>query len=98
MKDLGIAGASARRKRPRTTVPSAAAARPADLLRRDFTSLAPNRRWVADITYTDTNSGFVYTAFVTDLFSRKTLGWKTPAEALNDHLLLLQGGSVATTP
>jgi len=47
MKDLGIAGASARRKRPRTTVPSAAAARPADLLRRDFTSLAPNRRWVA---------------------------------------------------
>jgi transposase InsO family protein len=48
--------------------------RPADLLARDFTASAPNRRWVADITYVDTFSGFVYTAFVTDLFSRNIVG------------------------
>lgn len=76
MKELGIAGAAARRKKPRTTVPDAAESRPADLLERDFTAPAPNRRWVADITYVDTACGFVYTAFVTDLFSRKIVGWQ----------------------
>jgi putative transposase len=81
MKELGIAGASARRRRPRTTVPDAAGQRPADLLTRDFTAPAPNRRWVADITYTDTACGFTYTAFVTDLFSRKIVGWQVA-----DHL------------
>jgi putative transposase len=81
MRELGIAGASARRKKPRTTVPAVAGQRPADLLARDFTSPAPNRRWVADITYTDTSSGFVYTAFVTDLFSRTIAGWQVA-----DHL------------
>ena len=76
MKELGIAGAAARHKKPRTTVPDAAGSRPADLLERDFTASAPNRRWVADITYVDTACGFVYTAFVTDLFSRKIVGWQ----------------------
>jgi putative transposase len=81
MKELGIAGASARRKKPRTTVPGAGGQRPADLLARDFTAPAPNCRWVADITYTDTACGFVYTAFVTDLFSRNIVGWQVA-----DHL------------
>jgi putative transposase len=81
MKELGIAGASARRKRPRTTVPDVGGQRPADLLARDFSAPAPNRRWVADITYVDTFSGFVYTAFVTDLFSRNIVGWQVA-----DHL------------
>ena len=81
MRELGIAGAAARRKRPRTTVPDAAGPRPADLLARDFTAPAPNRRWVADITYVDTISGFIYTAFVTDLFARKIVGWQVA-----DHL------------
>ena len=76
MKELGIAGASASRKRPRTTVPDGGGQRPADLLARDFTAAAPNRRWVADITYVDTFSGFVYAAFVTDLFSRNIVGWQ----------------------
>src|SRR6266704_3373673 len=48
---------------------------------RDFTAPAPNRRWVADITYVDTARGFVYTAFVTDLFSREIVGWQVA-----DHL------------
>jgi putative transposase len=50
MRELGIAGAAAGRKKPRTTVPGAAGERPADLLDRDFTAPAPNRRWVAGIT------------------------------------------------
>ena len=54
---------------------------PADLLGRDFTAAAPNRRWVADITYVPTACGFVYTAFVTDLFARKIVGWQVA-----DHL------------
>jgi putative transposase len=81
MRELGLAGAVARRKKPRTTVPGAAGERPADLVRRNFTAPAPNRRWVADITYVPTACGFVYTAFVTDLFSRKIVGWQVA-----DHL------------
>jgi putative transposase len=81
MREMGIAGAAAGRKKPRTTVPDAGAGRPADLLERDFTAPAPNRRWVADITYVPTACGFVYTAFVTDLFSRKIVGWQVA-----DHL------------
>ena len=81
MAELGIAGVAAARKKPRTTVPDAGGQRPADLLERDFTAPAPNRRWVADITYVDTACGFAYTAFVTDLFSRKIVGWQVA-----DHL------------
>jgi putative transposase len=81
MRELGIEGAAARRKKPRTTVPAPAGQQPADLVRRDFTAPAPNRRWVADITYTDTACGFAYTAFITDLFSRKIVGWQVA-----DHL------------
>lgn len=81
MKELGIAGVSARRKKPRTTMPDSAGQRPADLLGRDFSAPEPNRRWVADITYVDTFRGFVYTAFITDLFSRAIVGWQVA-----DHL------------
>jgi putative transposase len=87
MRELGLAGAAARRKKPRTTVPDAAGSRPADLLERDFSAPAPNRRWVADITYVDTARGFSYTAFVTDLFSRKIVGWQV-AEHLRAGLAL----------
>src|SRR6202042_1525862 len=76
-----IAGVSAQRKKPRTTVAAGADGRPADLLERDFSAPAPNRRWVAGITYVPTACGFVYTAFVTDLFSRKIVGWQVA-----DHL------------
>jgi putative transposase len=88
MGELGIAGAAARRKRPRTTVPAAAGQpRPSDLLERDFRAVAPACRWVADITYVDTDCGFVYTAFVTDLFSRRIVGWQV-ADTLRAELAL----------
>lgn len=88
MGELGIAGASARRKRPRTTVPAGPGhERPHDLLERDFTAPAPNRRWVADITYVETASGFVYTAFILDLFSRAIVGWQV-SDSLRAELAL----------
>jgi putative transposase len=77
MGELGIAGVAAGKKRPRTTVPGPPGQeRPSDLLERDFTALAPNRRWVADITYVETVAGFVYAAFILDLFSRMIVGWQ----------------------
>lgn len=79
MRELGIAGVTASRKRPRTTIPGAD--RPVDLLDRDFTADTPNQRWVADITYVATAAGWAYTAFVQDLYSRRIVGWQVA-----DHL------------
>lgn len=76
MKKLGIRGAGNPRKRPPPTKPGDPADRPADLLGRCFSAGAPNRRWVADITYVPTESGWVYTAFIMDLFSRRIVGWQ----------------------
>jgi putative transposase len=75
MRGLGLAGA-VRGKARRTTVASELSPRPADLVARVFTAPAPNRLWVADITYVSTWSGFVYTAFVIDAFSRAIVGWR----------------------
>jgi putative transposase len=87
MCDLGIGGARGRRKTPRTTVPGDPADRPSDLLDRCFDAVAPNRRWVADITYVDTSAGFVYTSFIMDLFARRILGWQV-ADHLRSDLAL----------
>ena len=88
MGELGIAGARTRRKRPRTTVPGPPGQpRPSDLLERDFTASAPNRRWVADITYVETAGGFVYTSFILDLFSRMIVGWQV-SDTLRAELAL----------
>lgn len=76
MNQMDIAGVVRGHKRPKTTTPGDAVARPPDLLDRDFTAPAPNRRWVADITYVRLLSGgFVYVAFVVDVFSRTIVGW-----------------------
>ena len=75
MRELGLHGAR-RGKRVRTTWPDAAAARPADLVNRQFTPPAPDRLWVADFTYVPTWAGMVYVAFVIDAYSRRILGWR----------------------
>ena len=75
MRGLGLAGA-VRGKTKRTTISSELSPRPADLVERVFAAAAPNRLWVADITYVSTWSGFVYTAFVIDAFSRAIVGWR----------------------
>ena len=87
MRELGIRGASPGRKRPPTTLPGDPAGRPSDLLERCFDAAAPNRRWVADITYVRTFSGWVYTAFVMDLFARRIVGWQV-ADHLRSDLAL----------
>jgi len=78
MRELGIAGV-VRGKRTRTTLPAAVAARPGDLVERQFSAPAPNRLWVADLTYVATWSGFAYTAFIIDAFSRRIVGWRVAA-------------------
>ena len=87
MRELGIAGV-VRGKAKRTTVPADPVGdRPADLLDRDFTAAAPNQRWVADITYVATWTGFVYVAFVSDLFSRRIVGWRASTSLRSDLAL-----------
>jgi putative transposase len=86
MHALGLAGA-VRGKVKRTTVASELSPRPADLVDRVFAAAAPNRLWVADITYVSTWSGFVYTAFVIDAFSRAIVGWRV-ASTLRAELAL----------
>jgi len=75
MRILGIAGV-VRGKRRRTTVPDPANPVPEDLLKRDFTAPAPNRRWVADFTEVGTRAADVYVAFVVDCYSRYIVGWQ----------------------
>ncbi len=75
MRQMGLAG-RVRGKHRRTTVPAATSPRPADLVERSFAATSPNALWVADITYVATWSGFAYTAFVIDVFSRRIVGWR----------------------
>jgi putative transposase len=86
MRELGLAGA--RRGKPaRTTRPDAAAARPGDLVRRQFSPARPDRLWVADFTYVPTWAGMVYVAFVIDAYSRRILGWRA-ATTMRTSLVL----------
>jgi putative transposase len=75
MRAEGLRGAS-RAKRRFTTHSDPATVRAPDLLHRDFTAARPNEKWVADFTYCSTWSGVVYVAFITDVFSRRIVGWK----------------------
>ena len=87
MKLAGIQG----RRRGRTPITTLRADVPdcrPDLVNRDFTASAPHRLWVADITYVRTLSGFAYTAFITDAYSRKIVGVATRASMRTDELPL----------
>lgn len=74
MKDIGNEGAI-RGKRPRTTIPDKALPCPLDRVNRQFHASAPNVLWVSDFTYVATWQGFVYVAFVIDVFARRIVGW-----------------------
>jgi putative transposase len=76
MRRLGLHGA-VRGKVKRTTIADKAAKLPEDLVQRRFAPAAPDRLWVADITYVSTWSGWVYVAFVIDAYARRILGWRT---------------------
>ena len=87
MRVLGLRGVVRGKTSVRTTLGDAAAVRPADLVQRQFRALAPNRLWVADLTYVKTHSGWVYVAFVIDVFSRAVVGWQASRSLRTDLAL-----------
>ena len=86
MADMGLTGVR-RGSKTRTTVPDATAPRPPDLVDRRFTAERPNQLWVTDITYVSTWEGWLYVAFVLDVYSRVIVGWQI-ASHLRTELVL----------
>jgi putative transposase len=86
MRQAGLRGLL-RDKSPRTTRPAADTNRPGDLVKRDFTAVRPNQLWVADLTYVRTSVGWVYAAFVLDVYSRMIVGWQVATSLYTDLAL-----------
>lgn len=87
MRLAGVRGVQRSRK-VFTTRSDAGLSRPADLVQRVFVADAPRRLWVADVTYVATWSGFAYVAFITDVYSRRIVGWNVAATLKADILCL----------
>jgi putative transposase len=81
MRQAALVARPRHRQTPRTTQRDPTGQPAPNLLQRDFSSPAPDRKWVSDITYIDTAEGWLYLAVVLDLFSRRVVGW-----AMADHL------------
>ena len=86
MSILDMQGAR-RGKAFKTTIPDEDAARPADLVERSFMATRPNQLWVADITFVATWRGFVFVAFVVDVFARRIVGWRVSSSIKTDLVL-----------
>src|SRR6056297_1052965 len=86
MREMGLQGA-VRGKTVRTTVSDKAAPCPRDEVNREFRAPAPNRLWVSDFTYVATWTGFVYVAFVIDVFARRIVGWRVSRSAKTGFVL-----------
>ena len=86
MRRLGLSGA-VRGRRFKTTTPDLAAARPLDLVERQFHATRPNQLWVVDFTYVATWRSFVFVAFVIDVFARRIVGWRV-STSLKTELVL----------
>ena len=84
MRRDGLGGTVERAVYVRTTDGDDRLDRPADLVEREFTAPAPNRLWVADLTYVKTHAGWVYVAFVVDVFSRFIVGWQASRSLRSD--------------
>jgi putative transposase len=88
MREMGLTGAVRGRAWVTTTQASPVATeRPADLVDRQFTATRPNQLWVADLTYVATWRGFVYVAFVIDIFARRIVGWRVSSSLATDFVL-----------
>ena len=87
MRTLGLHGAVRGKTRVRTTVGDETSGRPADLVKRQFRATAPNRLWVADLTSVKTHAGWVYVAFIIDVFSRCIVGWQASRSLRTDLAL-----------
>src|SRR5690606_5810049 len=86
MKRLGLRGV-VRGKSVRTTISDANAPCPFDHVRRQFKADRPNALWVSDFTYVSTWQGFVYVAFVIDVYARRIVGWRASTLARTDFVL-----------
>ena len=86
MRQAGLRGLL-RDKSPRTTRPAPETGRPHDLVKRNFTAQHPNQLWVADLTYVRTSIGWVYAAFVLDVYSRLIVGWQVATSLYTDLAL-----------
>jgi putative transposase len=84
MKAEGLSGARRGRQFKLTTISDEHQHRPSDLVDRKFVAPAPNRLWVADLTYVKTHSGWVYVAFIIDVFSRAIVGWQISTSLRSD--------------
>lgn len=84
MREMGLSGVRRGRSWVRTTVSDNGTQRPADLVERDFTATAPNRLWLADLTYVKTHTGWVYAAFIIDAYSRMVVGWQASRSLRSD--------------
>jgi len=98
MAEMGLQGVVRGRAFKCTTIADESAQRPADLVRRDFTADRPNRLWVADLTYVATWTGFVYVAFVVDVFSRRIVGWRVSSSLRSDLALDALEQALAARP
>jgi putative transposase len=86
MRGLGLRGA-VRGKAVRTTVSNPATPCPLDRVNRQFKADRPNQLWVSDFTYVSTWQGFVYVAFVIDVFARRIVGWRVSRSMQTDFVL-----------
>jgi transposase InsO family protein len=87
MREMGLAGAERGRAWKVTTQSEPALDRPADLVDRTFVATRPNQLWVSDFTYVATWAGFVYVAFVIDVFARRIVGWRVSSSMRTDFVL-----------
>ena len=86
MAEIGLRGVQRGRKQF-TTIPDDTAARPADLVERQFVAERPNQLWLADITYVSTWQGWLYAAFILDVHSRMIVGWQLANHLRTDLVL-----------
>jgi len=87
MREMGLAGAGRGRAWTTTTESQPDAEPPGDLVDRHFTATRPNQLWVSDFTYVATWRGFVYVAFVIDVFARRIVGWRVSSSLATDFVL-----------
>jgi len=86
MRHLGLQGVR-RGKKVRTTTPDASAERPQDHVKRVFKAERPNQLWVSDFTYVSTWQGWLYVAFVIDVYARRIVGWRVSTSMQTDFVL-----------
>ena len=87
MREMGLTGAVRGRTWVTTTQSQPTIDRPGDLVDRNFTATRPNQLWVSDVTYVATWRGFVYVAFVIDVFARRIVGWRVSSSLVTDFVL-----------